>query len=50
MISFRAHDYDNNTHLDGIEIFHAIKHSMEAENSGYDNEQWSEKERTIVSK
>lgn len=44
----RVHDFDNNTKLDGLEIYQAIKHSMENSNSGYGTESWIEKENTII--
>ncbi|XP_065215109.1 multiple coagulation factor deficiency protein 2 homolog [Planococcus citri] len=45
---FKVHDYDNNTKLDGLEIYQAIKHSLDYSNSDVLTEAKIEKEDTII--
>ncbi|XKL62274.1 hypothetical protein PGB90_002107 [Kerria lacca] len=45
---FKVHDLDNNTKLDGVEIYQAIKHSMDMSSNSYEDREWEEKESTII--
>ena len=33
----KLHDFDNNGGLDGIELLHAVKHSLSHENRSFEN-------------
>lgn len=44
----RAHDLDNNTQLDGLEIYQAIKHTYES--SSDSDESLPDREANIVGK
>lgn len=45
---FKVHDIDNNTKLDGLEILHAIQHTLHEHNSAVDENRSSDEDREQV--
>ena len=44
---FRVHDIDNNTKLDGLELFHALQHTLHGDNEANKVDEKIDKENLV---